>query len=129
GRSRGPGSGTLGSSYGLSPGAGTIQRPTIPTAATGPQSYSPTSYRNSLTGSPFTPNTWLDEISNPALNQPSTYFDQPGQNFDPYSQPDNTFYNPQTDTSNYEPFGDPWGLYGGGGGVDQPWGNLDQVAT
>jgi hypothetical protein len=42
--------------------------------------------------------------------------------------PTNTYYNPQTDTSNYNPFGDPYGLYGGGAGYDQG-GSLDQVAT
>jgi len=127
-RARGPGGGTVNPYFNTSPGAGTVPRAATPPASLGPQSFNPAAYRNSLTGSPFTPNTWLDDISNPMLDQPSNVFDQPGQNYNPYGQPENTFYNPQTDTSNYEPLGDPWGLYGGGG-ADQPWGNLDQVAT
>jgi len=122
GRARGPGGGTVGPYSNFSPGAGTIPRATIP-AATGPQSYSPTSYRNSLTGSPFTPNTWLDEVSNPLLNQPSTYFDQPGQNFSPPG------LSPAVDQGvGLYPFE---GDYGGGGffGGDTLDSMLDNYAT
>jgi len=45
-------------------------------------------------------------------------FDQPGYNYDPYTPPAGTYYNPNTNTSDYLPFGDPYGV-NIGGGIDQ----------
>lgn len=161
---RGPGGGTANPSVNLSPGAGTVPRANLPMTATGPQSFSPSAYRSGTGSGDLTDYSGYDldalmygydptgfwggtdflnqSPAQPPNQQPANTFYNPQSDtsyYDPfgdpwglggsYQQPENTFYNPQTNTSNYDPFGDVWGLNSGGGGIDQSWGDLDQVAT
>ena len=106
-KARGPGGGTVGGGVNLSPGAGTVPRPSLPVANLGPQSFNPNAYRNGTfstssrydTGAPFMPNTSMDQISNPVLDQ-GGQFDQPGQNYDPFATNfEDYFYDPNNWTA------------------------------
>ncbi len=111
GRAAGPAGGTANPYLNLSPGGGTVPR-TSPFLF--PQATTPATAGWHDPGNPSNPHYYNDAMFNEDLSNFYPEYgglgDTAGGGTGGYSAPPpNTTYNPQTDTSNYDPFGDVYG--------------------